>query len=60
MINPFAKNESNEIIQFYNNDTGKGDTSVQGLIFETDQIITAQKTYSNPSIISEASTGEVT
>jgi hypothetical protein len=57
MINPFGKNESNEIMQYYNNQTT--DESVQGLIFETDQIITAQHTYQFPSIISEASTREV-
>lgn len=58
MINPFSKNDSNEIIQYYNN--GTGDNVVQGLIFETDQIITAQRTYAYPQIISEASTKEVT
>jgi hypothetical protein len=57
LINPFSKNDSNEIIQYYNN--GTGDNVIQGLIFETDQIITAQRTYSYPQIISEASTKEV-
>ena len=43
LINPFSKNESNEIISFYSNDSSDG--TVDGLIFETDQIITAQRTY---------------
>jgi hypothetical protein len=57
LINPFSKNDSNEIIQYYNN--GTADNVVQGLIFETDQIITAQRTYQYPQIISEASTKDV-
>jgi hypothetical protein len=34
MINPFGKNESNEIMQYTNNQTD--DRTVMGLIFETD------------------------
>jgi len=54
MINPFSKNYSNEVIDYMNNQTD--DLSILGLIFETDQVITAQKTYAYPPIISEAST----
>ena len=54
ILNPFDSKDSNEIIDDVKNNATK---NVTGLIFETNQIITTNQTYSEPSIISEASYG---
>ena len=59
MINPFSA-ASNEIITDLNDDAMLVNLGeVVGLIFETNQIVTTNSTYSHPPIISEASESRV-
>ena len=60
MINRFAASKSNEIITDLNDpDMVANLSEVVGLIFETNQIVTTNSTYSHPPIISEASEARV-
>jgi len=60
MINPFVAAKSNEIITDLNDPEMIDNlTEVVGLIFETNQIVTTNSTYSHPPIISEASESRV-
>lgn len=56
ILNPFEKTYSNEIIEEIKNNPDK---NVTGLIFETNQIISTNQSYSWPQIMSEASYASV-
>ena len=54
LINPFNKNYTNDMIGLIQEDTDEA-AKVQGLIFDTDSIMTSEKIYDKPPIMSEAS-----
>lgn len=55
LLNPFDQSHSNEIIDTIKNNP---DMNVTGLIFETNQIISTNQSYSYPQIISEVAYSE--
>ena len=55
LINPFDKIDTNDIIRNISQaDAGAEALAVVGLIFDVDSTMTAEKTYTRPAIMSEA------
>lgn len=54
MINPFDKTYTNDIIRNISTTEVPEAVAVVGLIFDVDSTMTAEKTYTRPEIMSEA------